>query len=146
MSFTNHGPLLFLTANGIVRVQELSRVQANHAAHLENCCYAQKAKRTVEELPYRVDGRQELMFLHCPEANNVNRHILLHSSFSPPRVIESWSKPVSSWVYQLGSQINFQVSAFHLPHGAKVYISSCFAAPANDLGSTQKYIFIDNSG
>lgn len=66
----------FLTDN--LLVQELPRVQANHATHLENCCYAQEAKRTLEELPHRVDGRQELMFLHCLEANNA-RHILLAS-------------------------------------------------------------------
>lgn len=72
--------------------------------------------------------------------------IFMTSSSSSPHVIDSWSKPAVSQVYQLGSQIHFQVSAFYLPHGAKVYISSCFAVPASGSGSSPKYIAIDNSG
>lgn len=68
------------------------------------------------------------------------------TSSSSSYVLDSWIKPASSHVYQLASQINFQVSAFYIPPGAKVYISSCFAAPAHSSGSALKHIVIDNSG
>lgn len=66
--------------------------------------------------------------------------------FRTTLVVESWSRPARSQVYQLGNEIHFQVSAFHLPHGAKLYISSCYATPSHDSKSSHKYTIIDNFG
>ncbi|XP_031598185.2 uncharacterized protein si:ch211-67f13.7 [Oreochromis aureus] len=59
---------------------------------------------------------------------------------------DSWSRPVTTRVYQLGQKVHIQVSAPHLPAGGKLYISSCYAAPSNGSKSSPKYSIIDNFG
>lgn len=53
---------------------------------------------------------------------------------------------MKSRVYQLGSKMNFQVSALHLPAGGKLYISSCYASPLLGPNSSLKYSIIENYG
>ncbi|XP_029900308.1 zona pellucida sperm-binding protein 3 isoform X2 [Myripristis murdjan] len=57
-----------------------------------------------------------------------------------------WTGPVKSRVYQLGENVNFQVSASRLPPGGKLYINSCYATLSSGSKSSIKYTIIDNFG
>ncbi|KAM9787722.1 zona pellucida sperm-binding protein 3 isoform 1-T1 [Syngnathus typhle] len=57
-----------------------------------------------------------------------------------------WSTPIKNQVFQLGQQVNVQVSAPHLPTGRKLYISSCHASPDSGSSSSHKYTIIGNLG
>ncbi len=61
-------------------------------------------------------------------------------------LVDSWSRPAKSQVYQLGKTVNFQVSAAQVPAGGKLYISSCYATPSSGSKSSLKYIIIDKFG
>lgn len=61
-------------------------------------------------------------------------------------LLDSWSRPAKSQVYQLGKTVNFQVSAPHLSTGGKLYINTCYATPSSGSEPSLKYTIIDKFG
>ncbi|KAL0969211.1 hypothetical protein UPYG_G00223930 [Umbra pygmaea] len=59
---------------------------------------------------------------------------------------DEWFLPAKTQVYILGQTLHFQVSALHLPKGAKLFINQCYATTSNDPETSFKFNVIDNFG
>ncbi|CAN9502271.1 unnamed protein product [Ophioblennius macclurei] len=68
------------------------------------------------------------------------------SDFEISLMDDSWTSPAKSRFYQLGENINVQVSALRLPPGGKLYISECYATPSRGSKSSLKYGIIGKFG